>query len=129
MARGILVDSSVVVQHLRGRLDLTAKVPAAEHLFLPLTALGELHKGVFKSMQQEENRRRLEKLLLVVAVLSPDAATAIRYGEMAAILDKQGTPIPENDIWIAATAMECGMPLATRDAHFEKIPGLQILKW
>jgi len=129
MARGILVDSSVVIPHLRGQLDLGSKAPPAEPLFISLTALGELYKGIFKSAQPEKNRLQLEKVLLILAILNPDLATAIRYGEIAAALEKNGTPIPENDIWIAAMAVECGMPLATRDAHFEQVPGLQVLRW
>jgi tRNA(fMet)-specific endonuclease VapC len=129
MARGILVDSSVVIPHLRGQLDLAAKAPPTEQLFLSLIALGELYKGLAKSTQPERTRLQVEKMLLIVAVLNPDLATAGRYGEIAGALDKQGTPIPQNDIWIAATAMECDMPLATRDAHFEQVPGLQVLRW
>ncbi len=77
MAQGIPLDSSIVIPHLRGRLDLVAHVAPAEPLFLPLTVLGELYKGVFKSSQPQKNRLLLETFLQTVAVLSPDAATAI----------------------------------------------------
>lgn len=129
MARGILLDSSVVIPHLRGRLDLATYVAPVEPMFLPLTVLGELYKGVFKSSQPQKNRLLLETFLQTVAVLSPDAATAIHYAQISADLERKGTPIPENDIWIAAVALECTMPLATRDSHFNQIVGLQILRW
>jgi tRNA(fMet)-specific endonuclease VapC len=129
MARGILLDSSVVIPHLRGRLDLAAQIALDEPLFLPLTALGELYKGVFKSSQPEKNRLLLETFLQTVAVLHPDTATALRYAHITADLEQRGTPIPENDAWIAALAMECVMPLATRDAHFRQVTGLQLLQW
>ena len=49
MAQGVLLDTSVVIDHLRGKIDTAEKAPPAEPLFLPLTALGELYKGVLKS--------------------------------------------------------------------------------
>lgn len=71
----------------------------------------------------------INRLLMTVAVIHPDDNTAEIYAKVAAELEANGTPIPENDIWIAAVALELDMPLATRDAHFERIPGLTILKW
>jgi tRNA(fMet)-specific endonuclease VapC len=129
MARGILLDSSVVIPHLRGRLDLNAKVAPDEPLFLPLTVVGELYKGVFKSSRDENSRVLLETFLQTVAVLHPDMATGIQYARIAVDLEKRGLPIPENDIWIAALAVECSMPLASRDAHFRHVSGLQLLEW
>ena len=129
MAQGILLDSSVVIPHLRGHLDLAAQVASNEPLFLPLTALGELYKGAFKSNQPQKNRLLLETFLQTVALLHPDTATAVHYAQISVELERQGTPIPENDLWIAAMALECAMPLATRDAHFGHVPGLQLLRW
>jgi tRNA(fMet)-specific endonuclease VapC len=62
-------------------------------------------------------------------VLHPDPATAIHYARISADLEQKGTPIPENDVWIAAVALECGMPLATRDTHFGRVEGLKLLHW
>lgn len=129
MAHGILLDSSVVIPHLRGRLDLASQAPASEPLFLSLTALGELYKGVLKSIHPDESRVVLDTFLQSVSVLHPDTTTALYYAKIAVALEQKGTPIPENDVWIAAMALECAMPLATRDAHFERVDGLQILKW
>ena len=99
MPRGILLDSSVVIPHLRGHLDLAAQVAPNEPLFLPLTALGELYKGVFKSIQPQKNRLLLETFLQTVGVLHPDTATAVYYAQISTDLEKKGTPIPENDVW------------------------------
>jgi tRNA(fMet)-specific endonuclease VapC len=129
MARGILLDSSVVIVHLRGKIDIATQVPPAEPIFLSLTALGELYKGVLKSGNPAKNRAQLDIFLQTVAVLHPDTATALHYAQVATALERKGTPIPENDIWIAAVALECSMPLATRDAHFDKVDGLTVLKW
>jgi tRNA(fMet)-specific endonuclease VapC len=55
--------------------------------------------------------------------------TSLKYGRVRAQLAQAGTPIPENDIWIAAVALEHQLPLSARDVHFEWITGLQVLKW
>jgi tRNA(fMet)-specific endonuclease VapC len=129
MAQSVLLDSSVVIPHLRGKLDLITPTLGVVHLYIPLVVLGELYKGALKSSQPEKNGRLIETFLKTVAVIHPDTATALHYARISAELDAKGTPIPENDVWIAAVAMECSMPLAARDAHFQRIDGLQLLQW
>jgi len=130
VAQGILLDTSAIIPHLRGEPDFIAHVQATdEPLFISLHTLGELHKGVLKSKQPEKNRLQLEDFLKTVAILHPDIATALSYAQVSADLERKGKIIPENDIWIAATALECGMPLATRDAHFQQVTGLELLRW
>jgi len=82
---------------------------------------------VLKSAHPKINQFRVDEFLRVAAVLHPDVATAEAYTRIAHALDAKGTPIPENDIWIAAIALGCDMPLATRDSHFQRVEGLLIL--
>lgn len=128
-AEGILLDTSVVVAHLRGQIDVFALTTPAEPLFLSLVALGELYKGAEKSARKAHNRQLLEDFLQVLALLYPDTATAESYAKTAVALEAKGQIIPENDLWIAAIALECDMPLATRDAHFQRVDGLTVLRW
>jgi tRNA(fMet)-specific endonuclease VapC len=128
-ANGILLDTSVVVAHLRGSIDLQTLASPDEPLFLPLIALGELYRGVLKSARPESNRAKVNEFLEIAAVLYPDVGTAEIYAQIAQALDTRGTPIPENDLWIAAVAPECDMPLATRDNHFRQVEMLDILWW
>lgn len=128
-AGGVLLDSSVVIAYLRGRLDLRQKVLPSEPLFLPLVALGELYKGALKSQRPAENLQQISDLLLLMSVLNPDGNTALKYARVAADLERSGGLIPENDMWIAALALDCDMPLATLDAHFARVPGLTVLDW
>jgi len=72
---------------------------------------------------------KIQRLLAAVDVLNPDEETPMLYGRIATVLAKAGTPIPQNDVWIAAMALQTGLPLATSDDHFERIPGLSVLKW
>ena len=128
-AHGILLDTSVVVAHLRGRLDVFALTSPTEPLFVSLVALDELYKGAEKSVRAARNRQLVDQFLQAVALLLPDRATAETYARAAVDLEATGQIIPENDLWIAAVALECDMPLATRDAHFERVDGLTVLRW
>jgi tRNA(fMet)-specific endonuclease VapC len=128
-AAGILLDTSVVVAHLRGQIDIFALTTPTEPLFLPLVALGELYKGAEKSAQSANNRRLVDDFLQTAALLYPDTATAESYAKAAVALEAKGQAIPENDLWIAAVALECDMPLAARDAHFDRVEGLSVLHW
>lgn len=62
-------------------------------------------------------------------MLLPDEGTAEHYGDLKAELARLGKPIPDNDLWVAAMARQYDLPLATRDAHFAQVPGLQTLAW
>lgn len=96
---------------------------------MPLVALGELWKGALKSADPPKHRAKITALLKIVAVLNPDSATAEHYAAASVTLETKGQPIPENDLWIAAVALELDMPLATRDAHFDRIEGLTVIRW
>ncbi len=128
-SQGILLDSSAIIAHFRGKLDLFQLVAPGEPLFMPLVALGELLKGALKSGDPAKHQAKIMALLKVVAVLNPDSATAERYAQASVALEAKGQPIPENDLWIAAVALELDMPLATLDAHFDRIEGLVVIKW
>ena len=128
-AAGILLDTSAVVAHLRGQIDLFALTAPAEPLFLPLVALGELYKGAEKSARPAHSRRLVDDFLQMAALLYSDSGTAESYAKVAVALEAKGEIIPENDLWIAAVALECDMPLATRDAHFQRVDGLTVIAW
>lgn len=128
-AAGILLDTSAVIAHLRGRIDVLALTQPAEPLFLPLVALGELYKGAERSARAAHNRKLVDDFLEIAALLFPDQATARIYAKTAARLEMKGQVIPENDLWIAAVALECDLPLATRDAHFHRVEGLTVISW
>ena len=125
----LLLDTCVVVKHFRNTGGVTEKLIAFEELCLPLQALGELYDGAYRSAQPEKNLAKIEQLLEVVEVLSPDEETSRLYGQIAAALAAAGTPIPQNDLWIAAMALQAGLPLATCDGHFDRIKGLTVLRW
>jgi tRNA(fMet)-specific endonuclease VapC len=126
----VVLDTTIVVDHLRGKsLTLENRFRETDTLYLPLTALGELFHGIFKSDFEIKGLRQIEDFVQLCAILSPSENTARYYGRISADLARAGRPIPKNDIWIAAIAREHNLPLATSDHHFSFVPGLSILNW
>ncbi|MCE0497674.1 MAG: type II toxin-antitoxin system VapC family toxin [Methylacidiphilales bacterium] len=127
--KSVLLDTSVVIRHFRDANALASRFAAFEELYLPQAALAELYAGAFRSARPEKNLQQIKLFLEAVDVLLPDESTPELYGRISAQLAQAGTPIPQNDIWIAAIAVQSNLPLATCDAHFGHITGLQLLRW
>jgi len=127
--KSVLLDTSVVIRHFREGNALASHLAAFEELYLPQPALAELYAGAFRSARPEKNLEQIERFLEAVDVLLPDESTPELYGRISAQLAQAGTPIPQNDIWIAAIALQSDLPLATRDTHFRHVIGLQLLQW
>jgi tRNA(fMet)-specific endonuclease VapC len=122
-----VLDTNAVVHILNGKLDLPQL--GFDEIIIPMTVVGELFFGVHKSARVAENRRRLLTLLDLVSILPSDIKVAERYGELKLQLRNIGKPIPDNDMWIAATALEHGLPIVTNDKHFTYIEGLEIVRY
>lgn len=124
-----LLDTNVVIALQRGDAAVRASVERAAGVFLPATAVGELYYGALHSGNPARNVARVAELVAAAAVLPSDAETALVYGDLKAELRNLGRPIPENDIWIAAVAVQHGLTLVSRDAHFEIIERLPREAW
>jgi tRNA(fMet)-specific endonuclease VapC len=75
----------------------------------------------------QKHQAKIHALMKVVGLILPDSATAKHDARISVALEERGRPIPENDLWIAAVALELEMPLVTRDAHFDRIEGLAVI--
>lgn len=133
MTGDAVLDTSAAVGHLRGVKAVTtrlhAKLRAKETIFLPLTAWGELLFGAYHADQPARELVNLADFAPAIVRLMPTDQTADEYARLKQRLALAGTPIPENDMWIAAYALEHGLPLVTRDAHFTRVPGLTVFDW
>lgn len=129
LGKGILLDSSTVIHYLRAGSNLFEKLSHFSNFFLPNIALAELYFGAYRSLQVQKNLFQIEKFLEHVALVFPDGETTKTYGYIAANLAYIGKTIPQNDIWIAATALQYDLPLATLDRHFEYVDKLEIISW
>ena len=120
------LDTSAYSRLMRGHVPLTQELESADEILIPVTVLGELHAGFEMGSRREANRRQLGEFLALPGVetvaVTPD--TAERYGLLVSQLARQGTPIPTNDIWIAASALDAGARLVTYDPHFQHVHGL-----
>jgi tRNA(fMet)-specific endonuclease VapC len=129
----VILDTSAAVAHLRGVAAVTARLQAVlraqQTLYLPLTAWGELLFGAYHASQPARELANLAEFARVTMRLLPTDHTADHYGRLKQALAVAGSLISENDIWIAAYALEHGLPLATRDAHFARVPGLIVQDW
>lgn len=124
----LLLDTNAYVGLLRGSTAVAARVREAEQLAFSMVVVGELLFGFRNGTRYEKNLATLEDFLAEPWVeLQPvTRVTADRFGRIAAALRKAGTPLPTNDIWIAAHALETGAELITFDHHFENVRGLPL---
>ena len=122
----ILLDTSAYVGFKRNAVEAVEIIVKAELIVFSPVVMGELIFGFRNGTRFKENMDDLDRFLKHEAVdLMPiGKITSDRYSRMAVKLRQQGTPIPTNDIWIAAQAMEQGAELITSDQHFDKINGL-----
>ena len=124
--RRLVLDTSAYSRLRGGDARILDRVAAATLVLLPAIVLGELEAGFALGARAAENRRSLSQLLAepFVQVLPIDAAVASRYGAIFAQLRRAGTPVPTNDIWIAATAIDRGATVITFDERFRHMRGL-----
>lgn len=117
------LDSSAYSNFMRGSDELAALLDRAELVGVPTVALGELRTGFLLGGRLQRNEAELGSFLEnpVVQVLPVDAETSRHYAGIVAELRAARTPLPTNDIWIAATAARNGTAVLTCDHHFERI--------
>jgi tRNA(fMet)-specific endonuclease VapC len=114
------------VPALVNRLERT---PVSSLILSPVV-LGELEVGAEKSAFPEKNRTRLSRLVDVIPFGALDADTSVHYGRIRADLERKGTPIGANDLWIAAQAMALGAALVTDNTReFARVEGLVMENW
>jgi len=124
----ILLDTSAYIRLLAGDARVLDALAGAERIYMSVFVLGELYAGFRGGGKNRENTLRLDRFLEKpgVEVLAATRETADCFGLVKSTLRKSGTPIPVNDVWIAAHALETGSVLMTYDSHFRFVPGLRI---
>ena len=120
----LTLDTSAYSAFIRGHSELTAALEEAEQIHVSPIVLGELYAGFRGGNRRVENERRLLRFLSSPGVSIPviDDETARAYAEILNFLRNAGTPIPTNDIWIAAGAMQHGLRVLTTDVHYKRVP-------
>ena len=124
-----LLDTNIVIALFADDDAVKGKLSSAEEIFIPNVLVGELIYVAYKSARSEENLARIGEFAGNNVVLGSDLETARVYGEIKFRLQQKGRPIPENDIWIAAIAIQNDLILVSRDVHFSEIDDLQMETW
>ena len=120
----IVLDTSVYIDFAEGRPEVVDIIAVrSEELLLPSIVLGELFYGFTKGRRSGYNEEKLRGFItaLDVAILNVNEDVARKYALVFSSLKQKGTPIPVNDVWIAACCMNAGGTLLTRDRHFEQV--------
>lgn len=124
-----ILDTNGYSEFLRGNGEAVRLIRAAHEIQLPLIVLAELLAGFSAGTRLKKNREELARFMASprVHLLKPDEKTAQHYADVFVSLRAQGTPIPTNDLWIAALARQHRMPLLSFDTHFSLVPGLTLV--
>ena len=125
----VLVDTNAYVAFKGGDPDTVDALRMADKIRLSSVVLGELLAGFAAGSREARNRRDLAAFLDSprADVVPVTTDTAAFYATVFALLRSKGRPIPTNDLWIAASALEHGLALVTHDAHFREIEGLRLV--
>lgn len=122
----LALDTNAYSGFKHGKAEVVDQLERAERILMPVPVLAELRIGFRGGNREALNLDELEQFLSSprVELCSLTEQTAILYAEIFGTLQRKGKPIPLNDIWIAASAMEQGAILLSADAHFTWIDGL-----
>jgi len=122
------MDTNIYVGFKRGAANVIDALSRAETILVPATVVGELLCGFKCGDRLRANREELETFLDTprVNLVGIDEETAEFYADIYRNLRRAGRPIPTNDMWIAASAMQHGAAVCTQDGHFRNVPGLMV---
>jgi tRNA(fMet)-specific endonuclease VapC len=123
----VALDTNRLTDIFRADGALAEWLGRCDEVWIPLFVLGEIKAGFLGVTQQNRNAILLKEFLnrTTVGILNPTRETAEQYARLFVQLKRAGTPVPDNDLWIAAIVLEHDLMLITRDQHFERIPQLQ----
>lgn len=124
----LLLDANRLSDALAQNEEVIGRLEEAEEIYVPVIVLGEIRSGFLAGARAAQNEERLQWFLSQngVTALAMEPAASHRYAQVHRALRQRGKPIPTNDLWIAAMALDRGLVLYTRDAHFQHVPGLAL---
>lgn len=125
----MILDTNAVSALLEGDPKLEALLARADRHELPVIVIGEYRYGLMRARARRTLLPLLEDLIRESTVLSVGPATAAAYATVRDALRGQGTPIPENDVWISALAVEHRLDIVSRDTDFDHVAGVRRRAW
>ncbi len=121
----MILDTNALSAFIDGDPALGARLSAEAHVAIPVVVLGEFRYGIGASRHRGKYEQWLEDHLPAFEILAVTEATTLTYARVRLSLKKLGRPIPSNDVWIAALALQHRLPVMSRDEHFDAVPGLR----
>jgi predicted nucleic acid-binding protein len=126
----LVLDTNIYCDYAEGLPEVVDAIATyGQYLFIPSIVIGELHYGFMKGSRQRFNETKLRQMIsrLKIEIINVDAEVARKYALIYLFLEKKGAKIPINDVWIAASCMEVGGTLLTRDQHFGVVEQIETL--
>ncbi len=125
----LIIDTNALSAIIDGDPAVKPIVQHAASVGISVITLGEYRFGILKSSRPEAGEQWLRNYLHLYDVLHIDEETSRRYAELRFTLKRAGTPVPSNDLWIAALCRQHGLPILSRDKHFDAVPGVRRIIW
>jgi predicted nucleic acid-binding protein len=125
----LILDTNAISGLFADDPGLTSLLAGTDRHHLPTVVVGEYRYGLMRSRDRGVLAELLDELIEASLVLPIDLATTGHYAAVRDELRARGTPIPENDVWIAALARQHGLAVVSRDAHFDHVPQLVRRSW
>ncbi len=125
----VALDTNIIIAGFAGDQSVLDGLHSVEKILIPATVAGELCFGAFKSEKLLDNLKRVTDFVNQFEMIMIDMEVSVRYGIIKSELQKRGTPVADNDLWIAACSIQKNVPLVTRDSHFDRIEDLTKLWW
>jgi tRNA(fMet)-specific endonuclease VapC len=125
----VIVDTNALSAILDGQVEILPILHRASVMAIPVVVLGEYRFGIAQANRRTRNEQRLEEFLPLYQVVAVTEETSRFYADVRLELKRSGKPIPSNDLWIAALSRQHGMPILSRDRHFDAVPGVRRVSW
>ena len=125
----MILDTNGLSALAEGKPALESVLRKAAQVAIPVIVLGEYRYGISQSRYRKHYEQWLSNYMSSFRILDVDERTTVSYCAVRAELKKAGTPIPSNDVWIAALCRQHSLPLLSRDRHFDGVTGLTRLDW
>jgi tRNA(fMet)-specific endonuclease VapC len=125
----LILDTNAVSALLAGDSSISEILAGEEFHHLPAVVIGEYRYGLLRSRHRSRLGRLLDLLIQGSIPLPIDVETSVHYANIREDLRGRGRPIPENDIWVNALCIQYGLPIVSRDAHFDEVAGVERLGW
>ncbi len=125
----MILDTNGLSALAEGDKQLEPILQQASELCIPVVVLGEYRYGISQSRHRPRYEQWLAEYLRAFRIVDIDERTTLSYSVIRGELKQAGTPIPANDVWIAALCRQHSLPLVSRDRHFDAVSGINRLSW